>query len=219
MTNSNSESSKAREVYPERPSGGPNGAGAASGDTFGDYDVLVGRILGAHAWKGTVRIAPQTDVPDRHQTLKEVLVRTARAAVLLKVEKAAESSKGTWLVRFEGITEREQSEALRGGLLYIREADLPELPAGRYYIHQIIGLKAITTAGRDLGPVTDVLVTGANDVYVTAAGLIPATAEVVKEIDLQAGTMLIEPLVGMFDDEEPSPLTPLPGGEGNEDAD
>ncbi|MGE5532148.1 MAG: ribosome maturation factor RimM [Bacteroidota bacterium] len=167
-----------------------------------EYDIVVGRILGAHALKGTVRVAPNTDVPDRHSTLKEVLIRTPRTEVLLKVEKAAESSKGTWLVRFEGVKTREGAEALAGGTMYIREEDLPELPEGRYYIHQIVGLRAVTTDGRDLGQISEVLVTGANDVYVTPGGLIPATAEVVKEIDLEAGTMLIQPLVGMLEEPE-----------------
>jgi len=54
--------------------------------------------------------------------------------------------------------------------------------------------------GRELGPVTDVLPTGANDVYVTAAGLLPATDEVIKAIDLATGTMLVDPLPGMLDE-------------------
>ena len=102
---------------------------------------------------------------------------------------------------FEGINDREGAEALAGGVMYIREQDLPVLPEGRYYVHQIIGLEAVTLEGRRLGPVTDVLVTGANDVYVTPAGLIPATAEVVREIDLATGQMLIAPLPGMLEDE------------------
>jgi len=169
-----------------------------------EYEVQVGRILGAHALKGSVRVAPITGVPDRHRTLKEVMVRTARGETLLTVDKAAESSKGTWLVRFKEITDRTSAEALAQGMMYVRDEDLPELPEGEFYVHQIIGLRAITVAGRDLGVISDVLVTGANDVYVTPAGLIPATHEVVKEIDLQAGTMLIDPLVGMLEEPEAS---------------
>lgn len=182
-----------------------------------EYDVQVGRILGAHALKGSVRVVPTTDVPDRHRTLKHVLVRTARAEMLLTVEKAAESSKGTWLVRFKEIKDRNGAEPLAGGVMYVRDEDLPELPEGEFYVHQIIGLRVITVAGRELGEITDVLETGANDVYVTPAGLIPATHEVVKAIDLPTGTMLIDPLPGMLDD-EPSPPPPLPQGEESEEA-
>lgn len=183
-----------------------------SSNSNSEYDVQVGRILGAHALKGTVRVVPLTDIPDRHQTLEEVLVRTPRAETLLKVEKAALSSKGTWLLRFEGVNTREASEALAGGIMYVRDEDLPPLPEGRYYVHQIIGLRAVTVDGRELGPVTEVLETGANDVYVTEGGLIPAIPGVLKEVDLEAGIMLIDPLPGMLEDELP------PSEEENSDA-
>ena len=172
-----------------------------SSQTSSEYDVQVGRILGAHALKGTVRVAPMSDIPGRHQTLKEVMVRTPKANVLLKVEKAAASDKGTWLMRFEGVSDRTAAEALAGGIMYIREQDLAPLPEGRYYVHQIIGLRVVTVDGRELGPITDVLETGANDVYVTETVLIPAIEQVVKEVDLQAGTMLIDPLPGMIEEE------------------
>lgn len=165
-----------------------------------EYDIAVGKILSAHALRGWVRVYPTTDVPDRHRTLKEVLVRTARTEQLLQIRAIKLSDKGTWLLHFEGINDRTAAEALRGAMMYIREADLPALPEGRYYVHQIIGLKVVTTEGRVLGSVTDVLETGANDVYVTPAGLLPATEEVIKQIDLEAGTMLVQPLPGMLDE-------------------
>lgn len=167
-----------------------------------EYDVQVGKVLGAHGLRGLLRVLPLTDVPGRHETLKEVMVRTARTAQVYKVERATPAQKGLWLVRLEGISDRTQAETLRGAELFVREADLPELPEGQYYVHQILGLKVITTGGRELGPVTEVLPTGANDVYVTSAGLLPATEEVIKEIDLEAGTMTVEPLPGML--EEPA---------------
>lgn len=171
------------------------------------YDVHVGKILGAHGLRGAVRVLPHTDVPDRHKTLKEVLVRTARAERMMTVSAAAPTGKGLWLVKFDGTSDRTEAEKLTGGEILIRDEDLPDLPEGEYYVHQIVGLRVVTVSGRELGPVTEVLPTGANDVYVTEAGLIPATHEVVKEIDLQAGRMVIDPLPGML--EEP----------GKEDAD
>jgi 16S rRNA processing protein RimM len=168
--------------------------------TSTEYDVQVGHILGPHGLRGLVRVLPMTDVPDRHRTLKQVLARTARTEQSLTITQAEISHKGLWLVRFEGIEDRTAAEKLQGADLFIRDCDLPPLPEGQYYVHQIIGLHVRTVAGRDLGPVTEVLATGANDVYVTAAGLLPATDEVVKEINLPAGTMLVDPLPGMLDD-------------------
>jgi 16S rRNA processing protein RimM len=165
-----------------------------------EYDVQVGRVLGPHALRGMVRVLPLTDVTDRHRTLKQVLARTARTEQLLTIAQAQPAKKNLWLVRFEGVEDRTAAEKLKGAELFIRTEDLPPLPEGRYYIHQVVGLRVLTVDGRELGPVTDVLPTGANDVYVTPAGLLPATDEVIKAIDLEAGTMLVDPLPGMIDE-------------------
>lgn len=183
-----------------------------------EYDVQVGRVLAPHGLRGLVRVLPLTDVPDRHRTLKQVLARgpghpgpasgpsetsgPTRGEQLLTVTRAELARHGLWLVRFEGIDDRTAAEKLQGAELFIRDEDLPPLPEGRYYIHQIVGLQVRTVDGRELGPVTDVLQTGANDVYETPAGLLPVTAEVIKHIDLEAGTMLVDPLPGMIDEPE-----------------
>jgi 16S rRNA processing protein RimM len=163
-----------------------------------EYDIQVGRVATAHGLKGLVRVAPSTDIPDRCRTLKEVMVKTARAARLHRVLAAKEIARGAWLMRLEGIEDRTQAEALRGAALLVREEDSPRLPEGIYYRHQIIGLRVVTTDGREVGAITDIIETGANDVYVTAAALIPAIPQVVKALDLETGTMLIEPMPGLL---------------------
>jgi 16S rRNA processing protein RimM len=166
-----------------------------------EYDVQVGKIVAAHGLKGLVKVASLSDIPERYRTLKEVLVKTARAATLYQVVRAKETVPGTWLMELEGVTDRTQAEALRGAALMVPESESPPLPEGIYYTHQIMGLQVVTTDGRELGPVTDIIETGANDVYVTAKGLIPAIAQVVKQVDLAAGTMLIEPMPGLLEED------------------
>jgi len=164
------------------------------------YDVHVGKVVSAHGLRGQLKVAPITDIPERWESLHEVMVRTARSATLYRVKAAREAHPGTWLVSLEGIEDRTAAEALRGAQLLVREDDSPALPEGVYYTHQIIGLQVVTTDGRELGPVTDVIETGANDVYATAAALIPAIKQVIRKIDLQAGTMLIEPMPGLLEE-------------------
>jgi len=147
-------------------------------------------------------VAPLSDLPDRLQTLKEVFVLAGRHRALHTVVAAKEEHRGTWLLRLSDVADRTAAEALREGVLLVKESELPPLPEGEYYIHDLLGLQVSTVAGRQLGPITDVLETGANDVYVTAGGLIPAIAQVVKKVDLAAGTMLIDPLPGMLDEAE-----------------
>jgi 16S rRNA processing protein RimM len=111
----------------------------------------------------------------------------------------------TTLLKLSGIDDRETARELRGELVQVPEDSLEPLPAGEYYRFQLIGLKVTTADGRDLGTLSDVLATGSADVY-TLEGplgevLIPATAEVIADIDLTAGTMIVNPLPGLLPDE------------------
>src|SRR5438552_3112356 len=78
-----------------------------------------------------------------------------------------------------------------GRTVYIPEAAAVKLPPGTFFWHQIIGLSVKSTADEDLGQVTEILETGSNDVYVVTGPrgqiLIPATAEVVRSIDVEQG--------------------------------
>ena len=72
------------------------------------------------------------------------------------------------MLTFDGYTTPESVGVLRNQILYVRTADLPPLPDGDYYHHQVIGLNVVDEAGRLLGKVTEILETGANDVLVSA---------------------------------------------------
>jgi 16S rRNA processing protein RimM len=77
------------------------------------------------------------------------------------------------------------------------------LEDGEFFYHQIVGLSVVTAEGMTLGKVEDILATGSNDVYVVKNGkkeyLIPAIADVVKRIDLERKTILIEVMQGLLD--------------------
>lgn len=110
---------------------------------------------------------------------------------------------GKTVVKLSGVDDRNASETLRGRRLEVLETDLMTLPADTYFHHQIVGLTAVTTDGRKLGPVAEVLRTGSNDVYVIKGDreyLIPAIGDVVKEVDLQEGRLVIEPIPGLLED-------------------
>jgi 16S rRNA processing protein RimM len=72
---------------------------------------------------------------------------------------------------------------------------------GEFYAREVIGLKVRTIDGEELGEVTEILVTGANDVYVVQGPrgeiLLPARVEVIKGIDVEAGVMTVELLPGL----------------------
>ena len=83
--------------------------------------------------------------------------------------------------------------------------DLWPLPDGSYYHFQIVGLTVFTVDGVPLGEVVDILETGSNDVYVIRDDegkehLLPALKDVVKDIDLEKGLMLVQPLPGLLEE-------------------
>ena len=163
------------------------------------YDVLVGVVVSAHGVRGEMRVSPETDFPERFATQESLSVVPRGAAPrLLRVESArTHTGKGLVLLRLEGIDDRDAADALRGSALYIRESDLTPLPEGRYYEFQILGLTVVTEDGRDLGKITEIIHTGANDVYETPLALIPAIDQIVRQVDLEAGRIVVHWVEGL----------------------
>jgi 16S rRNA processing protein RimM len=104
-------------------------------------------------------------------------------------------------LKLAGIDDRTAAEAMRGALVRVPIEQAVELPPGSYFWHEIVGLRVQDTRGRALGTVAEVLATGSNDVYVVRDErrelLIPAIKDVVREIDLEQGRILIELLPGL----------------------
>ena len=90
---------------------------------------------------------------------------------------------------------------MAGELLTIPSNAVPPLPEGEYFHFQLMGLEVFTEEGEDLGRISDILVTGSNDVYVVSGQsgdlLIPAVAQVVRVVDLERGTMTVRLIDGL----------------------
>jgi len=112
------------------------------------------------------------------------------------------------LVGFEDILDRERVGGFRNQIVHVRADDRPALPEGDYYHHQILGLRVTTEVGERLGLVTEILETGANDVYVVAQQdgpdiLLPAVDEVILGIDLEKGEMRVHLMPGILPNSSP----------------
>jgi 16S rRNA processing protein RimM len=107
---------------------------------------------------------------------------------------------GRALIRIAGITTPEQARELTGKVVRISGEDAEPLGEGEYYLFQLIGLKVITEDGEEIGTVTDLMETGANDVLVitpSAGGpdvLYPLHPEFVLSVDPPGGTILVRRL-------------------------
>lgn len=90
-----------------------------------------------------------------------------------------------------GLGSSEQADQLVGGALFIHPEMRPPLPAGEFYLDQILGLEVVTTAGEALGPVVEILETPAHNVYVTPLASIPAHRDFIEEVDLPGRRLLV----------------------------
>ena len=110
------------------------------------------------------------------------------------------------ILKLAGIDDANAAEAVRNWNVSIPLDKLAQLPADSYYQHDIIGLHVKTLKGRDLGTITDIIVTGSNDVYIVKTPdaqelLIPAIKDVIKQVDLIRHLMYIDPIRGLLDDD------------------
>jgi 16S rRNA processing protein RimM len=159
---------------------------------------VVGRVLRAWGIRGDVKIAPFADRPEDFTQYRSVLVGPQR---MLYEVKSFRPYQGNWLLHLSGVESRNEAEALHGQEILIEAAQRPR-QAGEFFAREVIGLKVRTIAGEDLGEVVEILVTGANDVYVVKGDrgeiLLPARVEVIKNIDVEAGVMTVELLPGLL---------------------
>lgn len=164
--------------------------------------IRVGKILSTQGNRGAVRVLPLTDNPERFQRMSRIKVELKGDRRDFQID-AVSKHKRFLIIKFREVEDMNAAEGLRGGYLEITRGQLAPLPADSFYIFEIIGLKVYNPAGSYLGHVSDVLQTGANDVYVVETGgkplLIPALKQVIREIDLPGRRMRVELPEGLME--------------------
>ncbi len=180
----------------------PTPSSDSSSDPSGQELVAVARIIGAHGREGEIRVKVTSDVPGRFDEGQTLLVsqdgvsadgRTCRIA-----NSRSTGSKGNdvLIISLRGFRDRDQALKLAGFWLCVAQSEVPVPEEGEYFHYQLIGLKVRTVDGEDLGELAEILETGSNDVYVVAGEsgdvLVPALSRVVREIDIDAGLMVVD---------------------------
>jgi 16S rRNA processing protein RimM len=158
-----------------------------------DNMIVIGKIGAPQGVRGEVRVTPLTDFPERFRELKTALLDDGTS---LPIESVRYHQQFV-LLKFRGMDNRNDIEHLRGKLIKVERKDLVQLPAGHYYIFDIVGLEVYTEEEEYLGKITDVLETGSNDVYIVEQKdkqplLIPALKSVVLQIDIPTGKMIVK---------------------------
>ena len=166
--------------------------------------VAMGKIVKTHGNKGEVQVYPYARDADNLLKYKAFFIgRQGKAEGFLKIDSARIQGPNRLVLSVDGVKDMSQAEALVGFELFLEQADMPGLSDGEYYWHELIGLKAVTVEGDELGVLSDILETGANDVYVIKGPrgdiLIPAIEQVIKEINPRAGIIRIDLLPGLLE--------------------
>ena len=167
-------------------------------------DLLqVGVITTTHGVRGEVKVFPTTDDANRFKKLKKVILDTGKEQLDLEITQV-KFFKNLVILKFKGIDNINDIEKYKGKSLYVTRENAVKLKKNEYFIADLIGLKAVSEDGTELGKITDVLQTGANDVYVVQQEggqevLIPAIRDCVLNVDLEAGIMTLHLLDGLLD--------------------
>jgi 16S rRNA processing protein RimM len=166
----------------------------------------IAQILRPHGIKGEVKVYSLTDDPARFKNLREAFLERSGQyePVLVDGSKTAGDSV---VLHIEGVDTPEEAEKLRGLYLCVDRQHAVKLPAGTYFVADLIGCRVFSTDGSDLGRLTDVLETNANDVYVIDGErrlMVPALKKLLHKVDVMEKLVELDAAVlsevGYFED-------------------
>jgi 16S rRNA processing protein RimM len=178
----------------ERPAGPPT--------TGGPVYLVVGKVRRPHGVHGEVVVEIYTNFPERICLNKEIYLGEMQLKMV--VTSMRPHNEGL-LLSFDGINNPEEAGRYRNQIISIIASEGFELPKGEYYFHQLLDLNVEDEAGQFIGNLTEILETGANDVYVVLdlTGhelLLPAIPDVIQKVDLDKGTIIVRMLPGLVND-------------------
>ena len=165
--------------------------------------ITIGKAVKPFGVKGEMKIEPMTDFPERFKELGRVYLVSLTGQELVCYVKSVRYAGVTPLLVFDGYDTPEKAKALNGWFLKVPEAEAVPLPEGQYYWYELIGMEVFSEGGEKLGAIVDVFETGSNDVYVMKHGkqevYIPATKEVIRQIDRKTKQMVIHLMDGLME--------------------
>jgi 16S rRNA processing protein RimM len=165
--------------------------------------LQVGIISSTHGVRGEVKVFPTTDDVKRFKKLKSVILDTGKENIELEIE-SVKFFKQFAILKFKGIDDINDVQKYRQKSLYVTRDKAVRLNTDEYFIADLIDLKVVNENDEEIGVLTDVMQTGANDVYVINMNdgrelLLPAIKECVLKVDIDAGFVKIHIMEGLLD--------------------
>ena len=167
-----------------------------------DKLLVLGKVIRPHGLEGLVRVRSYARSEASFIDAEEVYLRSVSGKLHRYRVLSVRPHKNILLMNLEGLNSIDRAEEFRGAEVLAKHESVPR-EEGEYFWHEIIGLKVFSDTGDYLGAVSRIIPAGSNEIYVVGRGekeiFIPATYEVVKEIDLEKGKMSISAMEGLLD--------------------
>lgn len=168
-----------------------------------DELLQVGIISQTHGIRGEVKVFPTTDDVKRFKKLKETILDTGKEKITLEIE-SVKFFKQFAILKFKGIDNINEIERYKGKSLYVTRENAVRLRRNEYFIADLIDIEVYEENEQLLGILTNVIETGANDVYEVAMSdgrevLIPAIKECILSVDIEGRKMVVHLLDGLLD--------------------
>ena len=166
----------------------------------------VGSITQTHGIRGEVKVFPLTDDISRFKNMKNLLLDGGKDGYISLEVENARPQKNLVILKFKGIDNINDIEKYKGQGLYVTKENRVELKDDEYFIADLIGCEVYvdTDSDKKFGTISDVMETGANDVYeITLENgktvLVPAIKECMLNVDIEGGRVDIHLLEGLMD--------------------
>ena len=160
--------------------------------------IAVGRIVRAHGVKGEVAVLSLSQIPSRFEPGSRLFAGEDKSPVTVA---GCRGHLGRLIVSFQHVRDRTHAEDLRGRYLFIPATEAPPLPEGEYWPHELVGANVVTTGGRMIGAIDEVIHAPANDVWVAKGPdgevMIPALREVVESVDVPGRRIVVREVPGL----------------------
>jgi 16S rRNA processing protein RimM len=166
--------------------------------------IPVGRITRTHGVRGAVKIHPYGESLAVQTAGDKVYLQACAGVCGRELTIDCLSPQGNlFIARFGEITTMDEAQAVRGEEVFLPEESLPPASEGEYYHYQLIGLVVESRDGTQIGVLRGIIETPGSDIYAVDCGgkeiLVPAVDEIICEIDLERGRVVIDPPEGLIE--------------------